>query len=68
MGAFEIIGGKKLKGEITPQGAKNEALQVINAVLLTEKEVIINNIPEHFIFLSLICRRHKRLQLHRWLC
>ena len=46
MGTFEIIGGKKLKGEITPQGAKNEALQVINAVLLTEKEVIINNIPD----------------------
>jgi UDP-N-acetylglucosamine 1-carboxyvinyltransferase len=46
MGSFEIIGGKKLKGEITPQGAKNEALQVINAVLLTEKEVIINNIPD----------------------
>jgi UDP-N-acetylglucosamine 1-carboxyvinyltransferase len=37
---------KKLKGEITPQGAKNEALQVINAVLLTDKEVIINNIPD----------------------
>ena len=46
MGAFEIIGGKKLKGEITPQGAKNEALQVINAVLLTDQEVIINNIPD----------------------
>ena len=46
MGAFEIIGGKKLKGEITPQGAKNEALQVINAVLLTNQEVIINNIPD----------------------
>ena len=46
MGAFEIIGGKKLTGEITPQGAKNEALQVINAVLLTEKKVIINNIPD----------------------
>ena len=46
MGAFEIIGGKKLKGEITPQGAKNEALQVINAVLLTDKEIIINNIPD----------------------
>ena len=45
MGAFEIIGGKKLNGEITPQGAKNEALQVINAVLLTDQEVIINNIP-----------------------
>ncbi len=46
MGAFEIIGGKKLSGEITPQGAKNEALQVINAVLLTKEEVIINNIPD----------------------
>ena len=46
MGAFEIIGGKKLKGEITPQGAKNEALQVINAVLLTKEKVIINNIPD----------------------
>ena len=46
MGAFEIVGGKKLKGEITPQGAKNEALQVINAVLLTSEKVIINNIPD----------------------
>ena len=46
MGAFEIIGGKKLKGEITPQGAKNEALLVINAVLLTSEKVIINNIPD----------------------
>ena len=46
MGAFEIIGGKKLKGEITPQGAKNEALQVINAVLLTPDKVTINNIPD----------------------
>ena len=35
MGSFKVIGGKKLKGEITPQGAKNEALQVISAVLLT---------------------------------
>ena len=45
MGAFEIQGGKSLSGEITPQGAKNEALQVINAVLLTKEKVIINNIP-----------------------
>ena len=44
MGAFEINGGKRLSGEITPQGAKNEALQVINAVLLTGEKVIINNI------------------------
>jgi len=46
MGAFEIQGGKKLKGDITPQGAKNEALQVINAILLTKEEVVINNIPD----------------------
>ena len=46
MGAFEINGGKRLSGEITPQGAKNEALQVINAVLLTGEKVIINNIPD----------------------
>ena len=36
MASFEVIGGKKLKGEIIPQGAKNEALQVISAVLLTK--------------------------------
>lgn len=46
MGVFEVTGGKKLKGEITPQGAKNEALQVISAVLLTAEKVTINNIPD----------------------
>lgn len=46
MGAFEIKGGKPLKGEITPQGAKNEALQVISAVLLTDEKVTISNIPD----------------------
>lgn len=46
MNAFEIIGGKKLKGEITPQGAKNEALQILSAVLLTEEEVTVSNIPD----------------------
>ena len=46
MNAFEIIGGKPLKGEITPQGAKNEALQIISAVLLTEKKITISNIPD----------------------
>lgn len=46
MPAFEVIGGKKLKGEIIPQGAKNEALQVISAVLLTKEEVTITNIPD----------------------
>lgn len=45
MASFEIIGGYELSGEITPQGAKNEALQVICAVLLTSEKVIIKNIP-----------------------
>ncbi len=46
MGSFEVTGGKKLKGEISPQGAKNEALQVISAVLLTAKKITIHNIPD----------------------
>ena len=46
MGSFEVIGGNKLKGEIIPQGAKNEALQVISAVLLTDEEVTIYDIPD----------------------
>ncbi len=45
MGTFKITGGRKLKGEIIPQGAKNEALQVLSAVLLTPEEVVIENIP-----------------------
>lgn len=46
MSSFEIVGGHRLKGDIEPQGAKNEALQVICAALLTEEEVIIDNIPD----------------------
>ena len=46
MASFEIHGGKPLKGELTPQGAKNEALQVLCAVLLTEEKVTISNIPD----------------------
>ncbi len=46
MGSFEIQGGRKLNGEITPQGAKNEALQVICATLLTKEKIIIDNIPD----------------------
>ena len=45
MGSFIIEGGNKLKGEIQPQGAKNEALQILCAVLLTPEKVIINNVP-----------------------
>ena len=46
MSIFEVIGGKKLSGTIQPQCAKNEALQVISAVLLTPEPVTINNIPD----------------------
>ena len=46
MYSFEVKGGKKLSGEIIPQGAKNEALQVISAVLLTPEQVTITNIPD----------------------
>lgn len=46
MHSFEVIGGKKLHGEIIPQGAKNEALQIISAVLLTPEKVTITNIPD----------------------
>ena len=45
MTTFKVQGGQKLKGEITPQGAKNEALQILCAVLLTKDEVVIENVP-----------------------
>ena len=45
MQSFKIEGGHKLKGEISPQGAKNEALQILCAVLLTDQKILINNIP-----------------------
>jgi UDP-N-acetylglucosamine 1-carboxyvinyltransferase len=44
--AFEVRGGNRLKGDIIPQGAKNEALQIISAVLLTPEKVTISNIPD----------------------
>lgn len=46
MSSFEITGGRKLHGEIVPQGAKNEALQVISAVLLTQEKIVIENVPD----------------------
>ncbi len=46
MSVFEVVGGNKLKGDVTPQGAKNEALQVISATLLTGDKVTISNIPD----------------------
>jgi UDP-N-acetylglucosamine 1-carboxyvinyltransferase len=46
MKSFEVTGGKKLEGEIIPQGAKNEALQVLCAVLLTSEKVTVSNVPD----------------------
>ena len=46
MASFVIEGGHKLHGEITPQGAKNEVLQILCATLLTSEEVVVNNIPD----------------------
>jgi UDP-N-acetylglucosamine 1-carboxyvinyltransferase len=54
MASFQIKGGKQLHGEITPQGAKNEALQVICAVLLTDQPVVISNLPPIIDVLKLI--------------
>jgi UDP-N-acetylglucosamine 1-carboxyvinyltransferase len=46
MNRFEITGGKRLSGELTPQGAKNEALQILCAVLLTPERCVIHNVPD----------------------
>ncbi len=46
MSSFEIIGGKRLSGEVIPQGAKNEALQILSAVLLTPEKMTIRNVPD----------------------
>jgi UDP-N-acetylglucosamine 1-carboxyvinyltransferase len=54
MGSFHIEGGRKLKGELTPQGAKNEALQILCATLLTPEKVEIENIPEIVDVIKLI--------------
>ncbi len=54
MASFEVLGGRQLSGEITPQGAKNEALQILCAVLLTPEKVTISNIPAIIDVLQLI--------------
>ena len=46
MSSFEVVGGKKLSGTIYPQGAKNEALQIICAVLLSDQKITLNNVPD----------------------
>ena len=54
MNSFKVEGGVKLSGDITPQGAKNEALQILCATLLTSEKVIIENVPEIIDVLRLI--------------
>ena len=54
MGKFIIEGGHRLKGEITPQGAKNEALQILCATLLTSEPVTVHNLPRIQDVLKLI--------------
>ncbi len=55
MATFEVTGGCPLSGEITPQGAKNEALQILCAVLLTPERVTVHNFPEIIDVMQLIC-------------
>ncbi len=54
MGTFEIKGGLKLSGDIYPQGAKNEALQILCAILLTPEEVVVHNVPSILDVIKLI--------------
>ena len=54
MAIFKVEGGRRLHGEIKPQGAKNEALQIICATLLTEEKVVIDNIPQILDIIQLI--------------
>ena len=54
MNSFKVEGGVELSGDITPQGAKNEALQILCATLLTSEKVIIENVPEIIDVLRLI--------------
>ena len=55
MESFVINGGYPLKGSITPQGAKNEALQILCAVLLSSKKIIVHNIRDIIDVNKLIC-------------
>ena len=54
MAIFKVEGGRRLKGEITPQGAKNEALQILCATLLTKEKVVVKNVPQILDILQLI--------------
>ncbi len=67
MHSFEVTGGKKLKGEIIPQGAKNEALQIISAVLLTPEKITISNIPDILdvnLLIELLAEMNVKVERH----
>ena len=54
MAIFKVEGGRRLQGSITPQGAKNEALQILCATLLTKERVVVHNVPQILDILQLI--------------
>ena len=54
MAIFKVEGGTRLHGSVTPQGAKNEALQILSAVLLTSERVVVHNVPQILDILQLI--------------
>ena len=54
MAIFKVEGGHRLSGEVMPQGAKNEALQILCATLLTKEKVVVNNIPPILDVMQLI--------------
>ena len=58
MALFQVEGGHRLHGEITPQGAKNEALQILCAVLLTPERVVVRNVPDILDVVQLLSLIH----------
>ena len=68
MSSFVVEGGHRLSGTIRPQGAKNEALQIISAVLLTKEEVTISNVPEILDIKNLIMLLESSVQLGSVIC
>lgn len=67
MHSFEVTGRKKLKGEIIPQGAKNEALQIISAVLLSPEKITVHNIPDILdvnLLIELLGEMNVRIERH----
>ena len=54
MAIFKVEGGHRLHGSVTPQGAKNEALQILSATLLTSERVVVNNVPQILDVMQLI--------------